>query len=53
MKRDGLRKKDPMESLSNLEKILPDNRQDSMQSCKILQKFYGILASSGKAPTVL
>ena len=45
-------KKDPMESLANL-KILQDNRQDPMQSCKILQKFYGILTSSGKAPTVL
>ena len=32
-------KKDPMESLSNLEKIL--------------QEFYGILISSGKDPTVL
>ena len=46
-------KKDPMESLSNLEKILQDNRQDPMQSYKILQEFYGILTSSGKDRTVL
>ena len=38
--------KDPMETLSNLEKILQDIRQDPMQSYKILQTFYGILISS-------
>ena len=36
-----------MESLSTLEKILQDNRQDPMQSYKIQQEFYGILISSG------
>ena len=46
-------KKDPMETLSNLERILQDIRQDPMQSYKILQTFYGILISSGKDPTVL
>ena len=46
-------KKDSMESLSSLEKILQDNRQDPMQSSKILQEFYGILISSGQDPTVL
>ena len=47
------RKKDPMETLSNLERILQDIRQEPMQSYKILQTFYGILISSGKDPTVL
>ena len=42
-----------MESLSNLEKILQDNRQDHIKSNKILQEFYGILISSWKHPTVL
>ena len=46
-------KKDPMETLSNLERILQDIRQDPMQSYKILQTFYGILISSGKGLTVL
>ena len=46
-------KKDPMETLSNLERILQDIRQDPTQSYKILQTFYGILISSGKDPTVL
>ena len=36
-----------MESLSNLDKILQDNRQDPMQSYNILQEFYLILISSG------
>ena len=39
-----------MKSLSTLEKILQDNRQDPMQSYKILQEFYGILISFGKDP---
>ena len=42
-----------MESLSNLDKILQDNRQDPMQSYKILQEFCGILINSGKDPTEL
>ena len=42
-----------MESLSNLEKIMQDNRLDLMQSYKILQEFYGILISSAKDHTVL
>ena len=42
-----------MESVSNLEKILGDNRQDPIQSFKILQEFYEISISSGKDPTVL
>ena len=42
-----------MESLSNLEKILQDNRQDPLQSYKIRQVFYGTLISSGKDPLVL
>ena len=42
-----------METLSNLEKKPQDNRQDPMQSYKILQKLYGILTSSGKDPTLL
>ena len=46
-------KKDLLEPLSNLGKILKDNRQDSMQSYNILQEFYGILISSGNSPTVL
>ena len=46
-------KKDPMASISNLEKILQDNRQDPMQSYHILQKFFGMLTGSGKDPTVL
>ena len=32
-----------MESFSNLDKIFRDNRQDPMQSYKILQEFYEIL----------
>ena len=46
-------KKGPMESLSNLDKILQDARQDTVQSYKILQEFYGILISSWNDPTVL
>ena len=42
-----------MESLSNLERILQDNRQNPMQSYKILQEIYAILMSSEKDPTVL
>ena len=42
MQREGF-KKDPMDCLSNLEKILQDNRNDPMQLYKILQEFYGIL----------
>ena len=42
-----------MVSLSNLERILEDKRQDPIQSYKTLQEFYGILISSGKDPTVL
>ena len=42
-----------MESLLNLGKILQDNRQDPMQSYKVLQEFYGILISSWKDRTVL
>ena len=42
-----------MESLSNLDKILQDNRQDSMQCYKILREFYGIFINSDKDPTVL
>ena len=45
--------KDPMETLSNLERILQDIRQDPMHSYKIQQEFYGMLISSGKDPTVL
>ena len=41
-----------METLSNLEKKPQDNRQDPMQSYKILQKFYEILICSVKDPTV-
>ena len=37
-----MQKEDPMESISNLEKILRDNRQDPMQSYRILQEFYEI-----------
>ena len=44
---------DPIEFLSNLEKILQDNRQDPLQSSKILQNIYGILICSGKDPTLL
>ena len=36
-----------------MENILQDNRQDPLQSYKILDEFYGILISSGKDPTVL
>ena len=36
-----------------MENILKDNRQDPLQSYKILDEFYGILISSGKDPTVL
>ena len=39
-----------METLSILEKILRDNRQDPMQSYKILPEFCGILISSWKDP---
>ena len=42
-----------MESLSNLETILEDNRQDPIQTYETLQEFFGILISSGKDPTVL
>ena len=42
-----------MESLSNLDKILQDNRQDTMESYNILQKFYGIQINYGKDPTLL
>ena len=42
-----------MESFSKLEKILKDNRQDPIQSYKILQEFCGILISFGKDYTVL
>ena len=42
-----------MESLSNLEKILQGNRQDPMESYKILEELYGILIGSGNDPTVL
>ena len=42
-----------MESVSNLNKILQDTRQDTVQSYKILHEFYGILISSWKDPTVL
>ena len=42
-----------MESLANLGKILQDTTQDTVQSYKIVQEFYGILISSGKDPTVL
>ena len=45
--------KDPIESLSNLKKIVQGNRKDPMQSYKILQEFYGIFISSEKHPTVL
>ena len=41
-----------MESLSNLDKILQDNRQDTMESYNILQKFYGIQINYGKDPTL-
>ena len=34
-------------------KILQGNRQDPMESYKILQELYGILSSSGNDPTVL
>ena len=46
-------KKDPIESLSSLEKILQVYRQDPMQSHKILQEFYGIRLSSANDPRVL
>ena len=36
--------KDPIESISNLKKIVQGKRKDPMQSYKILQEFYGILA---------
>ena len=36
--------KDPIESISNLKKIVQGNRKDPMQSYKILQEFYGVLA---------
>ena len=42
-----------METLSTLEKILRDNRQDPMEAYKILQQFYGMLISFLKDPTVL
>ena len=42
-----------MESLPNLKKILRDNRQDPLQSYKILQELCKILIISGKDPTVL
>ena len=32
---------------------LQNNRQDPMESYKILQEFYGVLISSGKDPTVV
>ena len=41
-------KKDPMESFLNLKQIVQDNRQDPMQSYKMLQEFFGILISSEK-----
>ena len=37
-----------MESLLNMEKILQDNRQDPMQSHKIVQQFYEILSQLWK-----
>ena len=37
-----------MESLLILEKIVEDNREDPMQSYKILQEFYGLLICSAK-----
>ena len=46
-------KKDPMESLSSLEKSLQVYRQERMQSHTILQEFYEILISSGNDPRVL
>ena len=46
-------KKDHMESILTLENILHDDRLDPMQSKKILEKFYRILISFGKDPTVL
>ena len=45
-------KKHPMESLSNL-KILQDNRQDPLQSYKILQVFSEILITCENDPRVL
>ena len=42
-----------MESLSNLENILQDNRQDPLQSYKILQVFSEMLITSGNDPRVL
>ena len=42
-----------MESLSNIKKIMQDNRQDPMQYYKILKEFCRILISFGKDPTVL
>ena len=41
-----------MESLSNLEKIMEDIGQDSVQSYKILHECDGILISSWEDPTV-
>ena len=46
-------KKHPMESLSNLENILQDNRQDPLQSYKILQVFSEILITCENDPRVL
>ena len=46
-------RKHPMESLSNLENILQDNRQDPLQSYKILQVFSEILITYGNDPRVL
>ena len=42
-----------MEYLLILEKIVEDNREDPVQSYKILQDFYGLLTCSAKDPTVL
>ena len=39
--------------ISNLEKILQGNKQDPMQSYKILEKLYGILINFGKDTSVL
>ena len=46
-------KKDPIELLSSLEKILQVYRQDPTQSHKMKQEFYGILLSSANDPRVL
>ena len=46
-------KKHPMESLSNLKKILQDNRQDPLQSYKILQVFSEILITCENDARVL